>query len=352
VVSSAPSIRHWLSLRVRVVCALTLLLGSLLPPYIPKTALALEDTNVVEQQFLLVEDGFLMKSSMLTSYGARRAYTTGRIHIVKEGESIEKLANRYSITPDTIRWANDIEPGNAIHPNDELIILPVNGVLHTVTRGQTLSRIAELYQVDASDILERNDLQSEFILAGQDLIIPGASPIVGTPTVIASAELPAQRGSQAVPVSQTAEVPPIASSAVVQTPVEIAAADSTVGVLQKPCSAHCFITQYYHGGHFALDLQERGGGNVYAAEAGRVIRADMGWNGGYGNVIEVDHGNGLVTLYGHNKKFYVKEGDRVQRGMKIADMGNSGLVYGATGIHVHFEVHLKGIKKNPLLYIQ
>ena len=355
--SSATTLRHWLSLRVRIACTLALLIGSLLPPYVPKTALALEETGGVEQQFLLVEDGFLMKSSMLTSYGARRAYTTGRIHIVKDGESVEKLADRYAIATDTIRWANDLDTGETIHPGDELIILPVNGVLHTVTRGQTLSRIAELYQIDAKKIIERNDLKSEFILAGQDLIIPEASPIVGKPTIVASAELPSS-GDAGTSVSPAPDVVPTIVSdpaveqPVVQTAQEIAGADITGGVLQKPCSTNCFVTQYYHNGHYALDMQERGGGNVYAAEAGTVIRSDYGWNGGYGNVVEIDHGNGLVTLYGHNKKHYVKEGDRVQRGTKIADMGNTGLVYGATGIHVHFEVRLKGVKKNPLLYVQ
>ena len=69
-------------------------------------------------------------------------------------------------------------------------------------------------------------------------------------------------------------------------------------------------------------------------------------------MVEVDHGNGLVTLYGHNKELYVKKGDTVSRGQTISWMGNSGLVYGPTGIHVHFEVRLNGVKKNPELYLE
>ena len=124
------------------------------------------------------------------------------------------------------------------------------------------------------------------------------------------------------------------------------------GTFHKPCSDACYITQYFHAGHYALDMQEKGGGPVYAAEAGTVTRADTGWNGGYGNIIEIDHGNGLITLYGHNKSFDVSAGQTVQRGQKIANMGNTGLVYGATGIHVHFEVQVNGVKKNPLVYLQ
>ena len=118
-----------------------------------------------------------------------------------------------------------------------------------------------------------------------------------------------------------------------------------------PCE-DCNFTQYFHPGHYAVDIQERGGGPIFAAEAGTVIRADYGWDGGYGNVIEIDHGNGLVTLYGHNKELYVKKGDHVTRGQNISWMGNTGRVFGATGIHVHFEVRVNGEKKNPLLYLK
>ncbi|MCK5016732.1 MAG: peptidoglycan DD-metalloendopeptidase family protein [Candidatus Peribacteraceae bacterium] len=339
-----------------MICIAVLVVGSLLPPYIPKAALALEETQFVPKQFLLVEDGFLMKTSMLTNYGARRAYTKGRIHIVKDAENLEKLSERYSIAVDTIRWANNLRNGDAIHPGDELLILPVDGVIHTVSRGQTISRIAELYEITTEDILERNDLESQYILAGQDLIIPGARPIIGKPTVVASAERPSSSDKEIPdgkePVVVGDDIPDVTPPVVIQTAEEIPSRDITGGVLQKPCSADCFITQYSHAGHYALDLQERGGGNIYAAEAGTVIRASKGWNGGYGNVIEIDHGNGLVTLYAHNKKLYVKKGDRAERGSKIADMGNTGLVYGKTGIHVHFEVRLKGVKKNPLLYVE
>ena len=101
-----------------------------------------------------------------------------------------------------------------------------------------------------------------------------------------------------------------------------------------------------------MDIQTKGGGPIFASEAGTIIKADYGWNGGYGNVIEVDHGNGLVTLYGHNKELYVEVGDTVERGQTMAWMGNTGLVYGRTGIHIHFEVHVNGVKKNPLLYLE
>ncbi len=331
-------LRRWLSLRVRIACVVVFLIGALMPPYIPKEALAQSgaDLAVNNQQYLLVEDGFLMKSSSLTEQGSRRAYAQGLLYTVQSGDSLEKIAAKYNITADTIRNANGMAANAQLKPGQELVILPVDGVLHTVTRGQTLNRIAELYSIPAADIASQNNIEGGFILAGQELIIPGGKPIVAKPTTVATTPKPGT---------------PTPAKPVVPKGSAGAAAASTTTILQMPCEK-CSYTQYFRPGHYAVDIQEKGGGPIYAAEAGTVIRADYGWNGGYGNVIEIDHGNGLVTLYGHSKELYVKKGDTVTRGQNVAAMGNSGRVYGATGIHVHFEVMVKGEKKNPLLYLK
>jgi len=280
-----------------------------------------------------------MKTSPLSKEGSRRTYSEGLIHTVHEGESLEKLSDRYDVSVDTIRWANKLPEGQPIKPGQELLVLPVDGVIHTVKRGQTILGIAELYGIKPEQIADQNKLKDGFIAAGQELIIPGGKPLVEKPVQVALAPKSVPKVAQA----------PVASR---KPAVTTFAPEPTKGVLQKPCGSDCFITQYFTSTHYALDMQVRGGGPIYAAEAGTVIRADYGWNGGYGNVIEIDHGNGLVTLYGHNKELYVGVGDVVGRGQNIAFMGNTGLVHGATGIHIHFEVRLNGVKKNPLLYIQ
>lgn len=332
-------LRHWLSLRIRLVLVSVFFAGTLLPPYIPKEALAQSDGEIPGDtpQFLLVEDGFLMKSSSLTKQGSRRAYAEGIIHTVQSGESIEGIANKYRIKPETLRWANKLDNTSTLRPGQELVILPVDGVLHTVTRGQTLSRIAQLYEIPANDIAAQNKIQGGFIVSGQELIIPGGRPIVAKPTQVAVT--PGAPPGQARPQPPSPGKP----TAVIAQP--------TAGVLQMPCNG-CTYTQYYHPGHYAVDIQQRGGGPIFSAEAGTVIRAETGWNGGYGNVIEIDHGNGLVTLYAHNKELYVAEGDSITRGQQISFMGNTGRVYGKTGIHVHFEVRVNGVKKNPVLYLK
>ena len=337
-------IQHWLRLRVRLICAAAFLIGSLLPPYVPETALSQEEFQGRTSQFLFVEEGFLMKTSSLGQQGARLAYSEGLVHTVREGDNLQKLAQKYGVSSQTIEWANTLKQGAALHPGDELLILPVNGVVHAVKRGQTIGQIAKLYAVPEESIARQNRLDGGFIVAGQQLIVPGGKPLLaGGPTEeelqFAKKLLPK---NIALKITSKAELAERTAQSIVP---------SMQGEMRMPCN-DCFFTQYYHPGHYAVDIQERGGGPILSAEAGTVIRADTGWNGGYGNVIEIDHGNGLVTLYAHNKELYVSVGDKVVRGQKIAWMGNTGLVHGPTGIHIHFEVRYNGVKKNPLLYLQ
>ncbi|MBI3331657.1 peptidoglycan DD-metalloendopeptidase family protein [Candidatus Peregrinibacteria bacterium] len=341
-------LQHRLGLRVRLLCIAAFFGASLLPPYVPSSALSMEETAVPADQFLFVEDGFLMKSSPLNQQGARLAYSESVVHTVQEGDSLEKIAGRYGISVLTIQWSNNLDRGTTIRPGDELLILPVDGVMHTVKKGQTLSRIAQLYDIAAEDIARQNGIEGGFIIAGQQLIVPGGKPIVGG-TTVASADKPLQFGDN-IPNADVKLKPKVPMQLAGKAPPEVEAA-ITLGVLQLPCN-NCYYTQYYHAGHYGVDIQTKGGGAIFAAEAGTVVRADIGWNGGYGNVVEVDHGNGLITLYAHNRDLYVKAGESVSRGQVIGWMGNTGRVYGQTGIHTHFEVHLNGVKKNPMLYLE
>ncbi len=98
--------------------------------------------------------------------------------------------------------------------------------------------------------------------------------------------------------------------------------------------------------HSGIDIAVSFGTSVQAADAGVV--AVSGWQGGYGNFIAIDHGNGLATCYGHNSRLLVKEGDKVSQGQVIALAGSTGL---ATGPHVHFEVRRKGTPVNPMGFL-
>ena len=82
---------------------------------------------------------------------------------------------------------------------------------------------------------------------------------------------------------------------------------------------------------------------VFAALDGQVVMA--GKHKQYGNFVVVEHGNGVVTLYAHHKLNLVREGDIVRRGQKIAEVGRTG---NSTGPHLHFELKIDGLQRNPL----
>lgn len=99
--------------------------------------------------------------------------------------------------------------------------------------------------------------------------------------------------------------------------------------------------------HKGMDFAGKKGSDVVAVGGGVVT-----WSGkryGYGNMVEINHGNGYVTRYGHNKEILVAEGDTVKKGQVIAKMGSSGR---STGPHVHLEVIHRGKHVNPQKYIQ
>lgn len=102
-------------------------------------------------------------------------------------------------------------------------------------------------------------------------------------------------------------------------------------------------TQIFHAG---LDIGADYGDPVHAADSGTVVFA--GWMGGYGNAVMIDHGGGMVTLYGHNSSITVGEGEQVSKGQTIALAGSTG---NSTGPHCHFEVRIHGEVVSPLQYL-
>ena len=99
----------------------------------------------------------------------------------------------------------------------------------------------------------------------------------------------------------------------------------------------------FHGG---IDIANKKGTNIYAADGGVVTYA--GWMSSYGYLIIIDHQNGYTTYYGHNSELLVSEGDKVYKGEHIAEMGATGRV---TGTHCHFEVRYNGERQDPMDYL-
>ncbi|MDP4178080.1 MAG: M23 family metallopeptidase [Bacillota bacterium] len=99
--------------------------------------------------------------------------------------------------------------------------------------------------------------------------------------------------------------------------------------------------------HEGIDIAANNGNPICAAMDGTVSFA--GWEDGYGNLVKIDHADGIQTLYGHASKLEVKEGQSVKTGDEIAKVGSTG---DSTGPHVHFEVRLNGKAVNPVDYLK
>ena len=99
--------------------------------------------------------------------------------------------------------------------------------------------------------------------------------------------------------------------------------------------------------HKGIDIAKDTGEDVYASLGGKVISAGYN-NGGYGNLIIVDHGNNIKTYYAHLNEIYVSEGDYIDKGNIIGTIGSTGY---STGPHLHFELRINNTPVNPINYI-
>jgi murein DD-endopeptidase MepM/ murein hydrolase activator NlpD len=99
--------------------------------------------------------------------------------------------------------------------------------------------------------------------------------------------------------------------------------------------------------HTGIDLAAPCGVKYYAVASGVVTRS--GWYGGYGYAVEVDHGGGITSLYGHSSELLVKVGDKVVAGQPIGEVGDSGYSFGC---HLHFEILINGEREDPIPYLK
>jgi murein DD-endopeptidase MepM/ murein hydrolase activator NlpD len=218
------------------------------------------------------------------------------------------------------------------------------GVVHVVRRGETVWRIARAYGIDPGDLMESNGIPDpRAVEVGTELFVPGAASAVEVPEV-------GEVGTRAATVSSTStSTPTSTSSSIPSTPPEsrgaIARAETA---LAWPLKGVLYGRYGVRDGrrHDGIDIAAPEGTPVLAAAAGTVLYA--GEQAGYGSIVILRHDGGLVTLYAHNSRILVREGDRVKRGEAVARVGQSGKT---TGPHLHFEVREGTRPKNPLLFL-
>lgn len=232
------------------------------------------------------------------------------VYVIRKGDSISQIAEMFGVSVNTILWANDLKKGAKLEEGDTLLILPISGVQHTVAKGETLQSLAKRYQVDVLTITSFNGLAPDAKLAvGDELIIPDA-------------EMPNDDVSDAPKKSKGKSV--------------VSKLKAIAGYFINPVPELKRKSQGLHGpGNRGVDLAAPTGTRILASAGGTVILARNGWNGGYGNMVTVQHANGTKTLYAHMSKITTKTGAKVGQGEVIGYVGSTGR---STGPHLHFEV--------------
>ena len=259
-------------------------------------------------------------------------------HIAEAEETVESLASEFGVEVINIYNENDSEPVEEIEQGDRVCIRcsvePVNvemvekGKLKEVIEFETIKKETDEYY-KGDTVLEQE---------GQD----GIQIFDGTITKV-NGEI----------TDRVEENPPETIREKVDKVILVGTAErpktAATGTFIMPIKNYVVTSEW--GGrwgrmHEGMDFGAPTGTAIYAADGGKVIRAD--WYSGHGMCVEIDHGNGVVTRYSHCSGFLVNEGDMVYQGQQIALVGNTGHSFGS---HLHFEVRINGTSQNPRNYV-
>jgi murein DD-endopeptidase MepM/ murein hydrolase activator NlpD len=259
-------------------------------------------------------------------------------YTIQPGDTLDKIAQRFGISKDTLIWNNDDIYVNKLDPGDKLTIMPENGIRHKTAGDETIQSIAEKYKVSPYAIIdsEYNRLQNarpETLLPpGQVVIVPGGAStkkaVYWNPGIVTRPSKPVITGGAGASTNPQGEISfgggPGSCGYVPNV--------GGTGSLRVPLGRYTVIRGFFPG-HSGIDLAAPIGTTVFAADGGTVAFA--GWsNWGYGNTIVLAHGS-MLTLYGHLSRISVRCGQQVGAGAPIGQVGSTG---NSSGPHLHFEI--------------
>ncbi|MDR0323862.1 MAG: M23 family metallopeptidase [Treponema sp.] len=230
---------------------------------------------------------------------------------VKRGDSVSLIAQNFGVSVGAIIASNEIRNARTLQEGATLRIPNIDGIPYQIKNGDSLLKIAASFNVPLEVILDVNDIKSDNIKPGETLFIPGAR--------MNDIDLRLSLGELFV------------------YPVQSRFVTSPYGMRRDPISG---VLNFHTG----IDLRADTGTTVMAALDGLV--SVVSENRIYGKYIIMTHDNGYKTLYAHLNSFSVKQGDRVARGRKIGESGNTGY---STGPHLHFSIYDRANKLiNPI----
>ena len=254
-------------------------------------------------------------------------------YVVKAGDTLSGIAEVYNTDVLSLVAANNLVRRDVLQIGTTLKVPTAQGVLYTVVRGDTLWDIAQQYGIAEADIMAFNKLTSDgAILPGQELVLPGATPA----PVAAAGIAVASRGGGDRSSSSSSSPPPSGGGG----------SESGLYIWPVRGPVTSGFGPRWGAFHSGIDIGVPYGVPIAASRGGTVIRA--GWRGDYGYAVEISHGGGVSTLYGHMSQILVNVGQRVGQGDTIGKVGSTG---NSTGPHVHFEVRINGSRVNPIGYL-
>ncbi len=331
------------------------LLPSVVPPFLPTAEAQTRATQMLVSASTVpsvpeVPPHLVQRALFWSSLAAADAMTVPLTSneafiVVQAGQTLWAIAEQHKVTVEALQAANDVSQAPLLAIGQRLVIPghaeaavlpfpssapPAPGAIashpgHPISRvvgdGETLWDIAQAYGVSVDAIVEANALPNG------NLIFPGERLVIPIHTVGVSGGI--------VPRPRR---PSVSLASVFVWPAR-GRVTSGFGFRRHPV----FGTQEMHTG---IDIGAPLGTPVVSARAGTVIAAD--WEGGYGKLVRVDHGDGLTTSYSHLSQIAVRVGQRLYPGDLIGYVGNTGF---STGPHLLFEIRVHGRPLDPLKYL-
>jgi len=254
-----------------------------------------------------------------------------QIYTVKEGDNLWLIARRNDMYVDDIMRANHLQSEN-LKPGDELILVKSQPFINVV--AQVEGEKVETIPFQTKTEIDKNASGVRIKQDGRN----GEKKVVYVATKV-NGLLDEQEVKEETILKEAVDRILVKGNAVT------VASRGGGGALDWPTYGP--ISKYYGRGHTGLDIAARSGSAIRAADSGTVTFT--GWQGGYGNFIIVNHGNGMITRYAHCSSINVSKGQQVTRGQTIGAVGSTGR---STGPHLHFEVLSGGSFQNPLGYLR
>lgn len=261
-------------------------------------------------------------------------------YVVAAGDSLWSIARSQGMSVEELRAANPQIKGDFLQIGDELKLVKAEAPLHVVVTREVQRQEELPYPVQLR--------QDGSLYRGQEKVIQEGKPGLRTVTyrVVERNGLPVAMEELSREIVQE-PVPKIVARGTKR--IVVASRGGGSGELGWPIfgqitSGYGYRAREFHGG---IDIAAPYGSPVRAAGGGTVIYT--GRDGGYGRMVLIDHGDGLVTRYAHLSRIDVEPGQNVSRGEVIGAVGESGR---ATGPHLHFEVMVNGSTRNPLNYLR